>query len=146
MPNAVKKWLQTSWKKYFNAYMAAVGKYFVVPRYAMSTNMGDAGSHFPSQVTHYTAPISLRRTSFHFTRLAESNCRYDAFFELEADCLKALAPSIADFDLCVDLNGTKNLSQMDAPYALTARPSRSPLKSTATPGLSPMTGASKRMR
>lgn len=128
VPKAVRMWPQTSWKKYFNAYMAAAGKYFVVPRYAMSTNMGDAGSHFPSQVTHYTAPISLGRPGFRFTPLAESKCRYDAFFELEPDCLKSLAASIADFDFCVDLHGTKELSQMDAPYALTARPSRNALK------------------
>jgi hypothetical protein len=125
----VREWPETSWKKYFNAYIAAAGKYFVVPRYAMSTNMGDVGTHFGSVVTRFTTPISLGRGCFRFTPLAESRCRYDAFFELEADCLKSLAPSVADFDLCVDLNGTKELSQINAKYVLTSRPARGAVKS-----------------
>jgi hypothetical protein len=125
----VREWPDTSWKKYFNAYVAAAGKYFVVPRYAMSTNMGDVGTHFGSTVTRFTTPISLARRCFRFTPLAESRCRYDAFFELEADCLKSLAPSLAEFDLCVDLNGTKELSQINAKYVLTSRPTRVTVRS-----------------
>jgi hypothetical protein len=80
-------------------------------------------------VTRFTAPVSLGRTCFRFAPLAESECRYDAFFELEADCLKSLAPSVADFDLCVDLNGTKEPSQIETKYVLTSRPTSGSVKS-----------------
>jgi hypothetical protein len=129
LPKAVREWPETSWKKYFNAYVEATGKYFVVPRYALSTNMGDVGTHFGSVVTRFTAPLSLGRTCFRFAPLAESKCRYDAFFELEAACLKSLAPSVADFDLCVDLNGTKEPSQIGTKYVLTSRPTSGAVKS-----------------
>jgi hypothetical protein len=129
VPKAVREWPKTSWKKYFNAYMAAAGKYFVIPRNAMSTNMGDAGTHFAAPVTHYTVPLSLSRACFRFVPLKESKCRYDAFFEIEADCLKALVPSLSQRDLCVDLNGTKELQQMAAKYILTVRSATDPLQS-----------------
>ena len=127
VPKAVSQWPATSWKKFFNAYMVAAGKYFVVPRFAMSTNMGEAGTHFPQQVTYFTAPLSLRRTHFRFLPLAQSKCRYDAFFEMEPACLKELAPALPDCDLCVDLNGTKALSQMHAEYVLSPRSASDPL-------------------
>lgn len=126
VPKAVKEWRKTSWKKYFNAYLAAERKYFVVPRYAMSTNTGESGTHFPSLVTYQTAPLAFGHRCFRFTPLGESRARYDAFFEIEPECLKSYVPALRDFDFCTDLNGTKEASHRDAPYVLTSRAARNP--------------------
>jgi hypothetical protein len=122
LPQDMIAWPESSWKKYFNSYLVDTARYFVVPRNSWTTNMGEAGTHFRRRVTRITVPLSMGRRRHSFAPFTESYSKYDAFFELEADCLHRLVPSLAQYSLSVDLYGTKSNNQISTPYVLTSRP------------------------
>ncbi len=116
----------SSWKKAFNAFLAETGGYVVFPRFSMTTNMGDAGAHAATPMTHLTSPLSLGRDRFAFADLDESRARYDPFLEIEPESLKAAAPFLRDFDFDIDLTGAKELETLTKPFTLTCRQSSKP--------------------
>ena len=122
VPPIVRGWpSKSSWKKQFNCFLADEQGYVVFPRFSMTTNMGDAGMHAATPITHLTSPLSLARDRFRFADLDASCARYDPFLEIEPEALKAIAPSLRDFDFDVDLTGAKELRGLARPYALTCR-------------------------
>ena len=122
VPPIVRAWpSESSWKKQFNCFLADEQGYVVFPRFSMTTNMGDAGMHAAAPITHLTSPLSLARDRFRFADLDASCARYDPFLEIEPEALKAIAPSLRDFDFDVDLTGAKELRGLARPYALTCR-------------------------
>jgi hypothetical protein len=128
LPGAARAWpSETSWKRAFNFYLADMGRYVVFPRFSMSTNMGDVGQHHPGvEITHLTPALSVARKNVRFAKLSDSVARYDPFLEIEPECLKALAPSLRNYDFDVDLTGTKELKWLTSPLTLTCRGAKSP--------------------
>lgn len=122
LPEKVKTWPDSSWKKYFYKYLVDRDLYFVYPQVSFTTNFGDVGTHFSKQTYMYQVNLeyTLKRMDYKFIPLLESNNIYDAFFELLPSCYINLGVDI-DFDTCIDLMGAKNLSLYQEKYSLSIK-------------------------
>lgn len=122
LPEEMRGWPDGSWKKLFNAYLVDRGLYFAVPRTPLSTNLCDKGTHFLREWTHYTHPLAIGRRDIRFTGPDASLCRYDAFFELEAESFRKLTGHALPEAFTVDFHGIKPLELLRRmPWALTIR-------------------------
>ncbi len=83
VPNTVLNWPESSWKKYFHMYLAHKNKFVVYPRIALSTNMGDEGTHnIVSSSAHQSVLLYNFRKGFVFKELSDkTSIKYDTFFE-----------------------------------------------------------------
>ncbi len=100
-------------------YLAQTGKFFVFPCQSLTTNFGDAGTHFEHGTRFFQVPLQHHRRDFRFQPLEAALAVYDPFFEILPDRLAAALPGY-DFD--VDLNGTKPPAARTRPWVLTTRP------------------------
>ena len=127
VPDSVIEWPESSWKKYFIKYMVLREKYFVYPRVALTTNIGDKGTHTRSEIGNVRVPLALRRKRYNFSSLADSACRYDSHYEIEARCLAQFNKELKQIDFECDLYGTKNLGKIKTEYLLSMRESAKPI-------------------
>jgi len=130
VPSQVKKWPESSWLKYFIAYMVTTSKYFVYPNTSLSTNFcAPGGQHIKNASNLQQTPLLSQDIDFKFKNLSESVAVYDAFFEILPEKLNLLAqPSLpANFD--IDLYGKKDLACLTSNYILTTRQCRNNTKS-----------------
>jgi len=58
LPSYVKKWPETSWKKYYSAYCVMCDKYFIYPYESYTTNFADSGG------THTVNGTDILQVSF----------------------------------------------------------------------------------
>ena len=123
LPTIVINWPETSWKKYFYAFLIEKHKYFVFPRTSLTTNFNDPGTHMSLSVNH-DGQTQLRTFGppYRFKRKDDSNCLYDAYFEMLPECVKEFSPQLRDFDFTMDLYGLKELGKIEVPYIITSRP------------------------
>jgi hypothetical protein len=99
LPSRVYRWPESSWKKYFNAYLVKNEKTFLFSYDSFSTNCQDVGTHNKEISSHYQVPLTSGKTKFNFG--LKSQCpSYDAFFERKG--MKFNGESV-----CFDLYGTK---------------------------------------
>ncbi len=114
VPNFIKVWPYTSWKKLFAAYLMAENKYIVYPKIGLSTNFGDIGQHHIAQLNIRQVDILSKHMMFKFPNFNETNAKYDVGFELLYDELLKLNPkllSLPKFD--VDFYCRKNHKPKD---------------------------------
>jgi glycosyltransferase involved in cell wall biosynthesis len=115
----VNQWLQnrgvtswgkandTSWKRYYAAYMEVEGKYMLYPRVSFSDNPGEVGEHHVG-ADLYRASLALTCTSpFNFSKMKESSSIYDQNFEICRTLVRRLNSSLDDLDFRVCLNASK---------------------------------------
>ncbi|KXH86863.1 glycosyltransferase [Sporosarcina sp. HYO08] len=82
VPDVVLNWKESSWKKYFHMYLALNNKFFVYPRVALSTNMGNVGTHNEiNSNSHQAILMGDFDRDYNFKRIQDSSAKYDAFFE-----------------------------------------------------------------
>jgi hypothetical protein len=125
----VLSWRESSWKKYFNAYLVDADKYFVFPRVSLTTNFNDKGTHKVLDINHNgQSPLRITDTNYRFKHCSDSHCKYDAHFELSEKSVLHFCPDLANYSFELDLYGIKNLEQITVPYIITIRPSRSYIK------------------
>ncbi len=131
IPDSVKTWPESSWKKYFFAYLTNMKKYFVFPRNSFTTNLGGDGTHTHAGTTPivqvalaYSAPAK-----WHFVPLEHSDIRYDSYFQPESWLLNKLCPWLAEYDYEVDLQATKPLASIESSYLLSIRSCETPIRS-----------------
>jgi len=125
LPEAVKKWPESSWKKYFAAYMVNLSKYFVYPYVAYSTNCSDTGGkHVRQQSNEFQVPMPHPERVYeppHFQRLKEDSIRYDSFMEPEL-YRELSAYGMEPSEIEVDFYGSKPLSVlMKKKFCLTSK-------------------------
>jgi hypothetical protein len=122
LPEKVKTWPESSWKKYFYKYMVEKDLFFVYPLVAFSTNFGDVGTHYLSQTQSCQVELECfpNLEGYKFVSFSSSNNKYDAYFELLASSLIAFGVDI-DEDSCVDLMGYKPLNLFDNKYTLSTK-------------------------
>lgn len=107
IPQNVKEWPESSWKKYFFKYMITHNKYFVYPYISLSTNFGDIGTHFKNQTNRFQVPLSYHnKERYCFCKLGASNIVYDAFCESLG--LYELFSDPIESNLSIDLYATKS--------------------------------------
>ncbi len=85
LPEVVKNWPESSWKKYFAAYQVCKNKYFVYPYDSYSTNCSDSGGEhiFRDTFLHQVSlPANDRPSpSFMFAPAKDPEIAYDAYME-----------------------------------------------------------------
>lgn len=125
IPDAIKKWPDSSWKKYFSAYLAQSNKFFIYPYRSLTSNCADpGGTHSAKGLKILQVPLYLNENmnhKFKFAKNTEYTANYDAFMEPICDFL-INGEFISKWDLHVDINNTKSVSLLKGrKYAITAK-------------------------
>ncbi|HLO59731.1 MAG TPA: glycosyltransferase [Bacteroidales bacterium] len=122
-------WPETSWKKYFTAFLADTNRYFSFPRRSLTSNFNDQGTH-KLDASNFVgqAPLRLEGEPYRFKPLRDSFCVYDSYFELLPEKLKILVPELSNYDFAVDLYGEKDMLKVTAPYVITSKPTKNKLQ------------------
>lgn len=105
-------------------YLAENNLFYVFPRYSLTTNFGDQGTHFQQVTNFFQVPLQIHPRNWHFTPRSETTAVYDSFFEQLPDRFNRLTPILAEYDYTVDLYATKTPTKITTPYVLTTRPCR----------------------
>ena len=130
IPRAMAQWPESSWKKYFAKYMVEAGCTFVYPRTSLSTNFGAVGTHWRYTTSDFQVALhspAARVRSWTFAKRSDAGCLYDAHYELEARCLSALNPQLAEYDFECDFSGGRDPARSRAEYLLSSRSCSNPL-------------------
>jgi len=131
IPANVANWPKSSWKKYFIWYMIEAEKYFVYPRYSLSTNCGDPGVHFHKKLLFQQVPLLSGIRDFRFKQLSYSYAVYDACCEILPETLNLFSPNLTNYKYTVDLYGMKTRHEIKTKYLLTSKKCSSHLLSFA---------------
>lgn len=106
MPKDITTWPETSWGKYFVAFLLANDLYYVVPYVSLSTNCEELGQHAAGgSDAHQVMLLSGSNMRYAFAPTPQA-IRYDLFFERVGLAMPDCGVDIDD--VCVDLNGQKN--------------------------------------
>ena len=131
LPEYVRSWPASSWKKLFAHYMVETGQYFSYPYQAMATNCSAAGGTHIRNLTHiHQVPLASPdrpKPSWNFCPAEELNVSYDAYMEPQGGFVwNQLSRKPEEVE--VDLYGTKPAELLARkPFALTIRPSHKPI-------------------
>jgi hypothetical protein len=122
IPNKVINWPESSWKKYFIAYLADTDKFFIYPYTSFVSNCGDVGVHTCKDSfisTQVEIPLNYNLLTM---RLADSSSllKYDSFFQIYPEYLKK-SDEIKKIDFDVDLAGTKRKHNITKKYLLSSK-------------------------
>jgi glycosyltransferase involved in cell wall biosynthesis len=132
LPDRLKRWPESSWKKYFSSYLVERGLFFIFPYTSLSSNCSDAGG------THILMGTDLNQVNmacferplpdYSFCPAISPEVSYDAFMEPSGAVVeRALGLQLAEFE--VDLYGIKRLEfLLKKKYVLTSRKAVRPLK------------------
>lgn len=121
LPVNIAQWPMTSWKKFFAKYMIEQNKFFVYPMHSYSTNFGDKGQHHQGS-NLYQVPIVLGKTpNYYFRKFEESTVKYDSHCEVLPECLNDLCGGVFNYNLSVDLHGSKKRESLIGDFVLTTK-------------------------
>jgi glycosyltransferase involved in cell wall biosynthesis len=121
LPPNIVMWPETSWKKYFIAYIIQHDLYFVYPRYSMTTLFSDTGTNLRIRENIFQVPLWLEKKEFLFKQYGDSKGVYDVYCEILPDCLKQWNPSLKDHDFETDLYGMKSKDSAQHELFLSSR-------------------------
>lgn len=125
LPSTVKCWPESSWKKYYHAYMIVKDKFFVYPYFSYSTNCSDIGgthSKSESSQNQVSMPAQFRsRPNFNFCPELLREIIYDSYMEPCGEFIfRAIGKAAEEIE--VDIYGTKPIQLlMNKPFALTIK-------------------------
>lgn len=125
IPTSVANWPDSSWKKYFAAYLVHTNRYFVFPYQSHSSNCADSGGTHVVDGSHmYHTCFACQRRPFpeyHFSPILDAEVAYDSYLE---PCGEGIYRSIhkAKEDVEIDTLGVKPFSLLRKKrYVLTCR-------------------------
>jgi hypothetical protein len=121
VPKYVKGWPESSWLKFFIAYLEEKNLYFVYPKISLTTNFSDAGTHNKSKNTDFQVPLLIEKKDYFFEKLEKSINRYDSFFEILPEIIEKFDSNFSNKCFTVDLYGTKELSKVSTKYLLSSK-------------------------
>ena len=129
IPENVKNWPESSWKKYFAKYMVEKQKHFVHPTVSYTTNFADIGEHWNNHISFFQVPLEVQENpDLEFVSFDESYNKYDAYFEILPESLICFGADI-DTDTCIDLFGSKQKDLMQNKYLLSSKYCDNPIES-----------------
>jgi hypothetical protein len=130
MPENVKQWPASSWKKYFYKYMVEQDLYFVYPTLSLATNFGDVGTHFNHGTGIYQVPLETRKhaATYSFVSFDNSFNKYDAYFEMLPECLRKFGLEMPE-ETGVDIFGTKQLALFNYEFLFSIKDCTQPIRS-----------------
>ncbi len=120
LPDYIRQWSQSSWKKHFVQYMIENNLFFVYPRISLSTNFSEPGVN-SVQRGLFQVPLANTEHLWAFCPFSQSRSKYDSSFEPTPDTLKAFLPELTRYDFECDLYGTKNLENISHPYLISSK-------------------------
>ncbi|WKN40438.1 hypothetical protein [Tunicatimonas pelagia] len=127
IPERIKKWSESSWKKYFYKYLVDEEKFVAYPILSHSTNFADAGEHLQQANSYFQVGLETLPESYTYKLVAldYSANKFDAFSEYHASNLSQLG--IAD-DVELDLYGSKRLDLINKTYVISSKVCRKPIR------------------
>ena len=128
LPENIRRWPETSWKKAFTAYMVENDLYFVYPRGSLTTNFEESGVHYERRSGKLQVPLAWGGRDYRFKDAEESLAVYDAYHEMLPSRLSRLSPGLSAYDYEVDLYGQKDIVKVKTAYILTSRKARRAVK------------------
>jgi len=132
LPEIISNWPETSWKKYYAAYMVESGTYFVYPYCSYTTNCADPGGvHMSGGSYMYQVPMGSDdrpKDEFTFCFPEQSAAIYDAFMEpLAGEIFRSI--NLQPKDVEIDFYGTKPVSLLQKKrYVLTSKKCINPMQ------------------
>lgn len=110
LPKYISDWPETSWKKYFAAYMVQNDKYFVYPKIGLSTNFGESGENYIEKTNNLQTNILSQDVFFKFEEFDSSSSKYDISFELTYESLILLNYKLTRYPkFTIDFYNVKNI-------------------------------------
>lgn len=105
LPQKIRDWPQTSWKKYFILYLIKKNRFFVYPNMSLTTNFADSGTHISNNTNKFQVSlINGEKEIYKFQSINKSKSVYDIYLEN----MKIDIKDINQGELCVDLYGSKD--------------------------------------
>lgn len=129
LPGYIKSWPDKSWLKHYIWYLVDTKKYFVYPRFSLSTNFGDQGENNIKSNTFYQVSLLQGKRMFQFVPIKDSYSIYDSFFEINLSVLSKLWPHVLNLDVTLNLYSEKKLSMIDTEYVISPIASQKPILS-----------------
>lgn len=130
LPDNVRQWKMTSFKKYHIKYTITHDKYFVYPQSSFTTNFAEAGQHYAKDDDNLQVPLTFgNNREYRLADLDKSCSIYDAFMEMKPECFKRLQPELKKYDFAVDLYGNKRRENISTPFCITANHVKKSIKS-----------------
>lgn len=126
LPEYVKRWSASSWKKHFVHYMMQSQKYFVFPRASHTTNFSEEGENSIHKGL-FQVPLTEQERHLNLQQLSNSSAVYDSSFEPLVQVVNSKTPLLQQYDYEVDLLGTKSLNGIQKPFLLSSKMCSSPL-------------------
>lgn len=120
IPSSILAW-HNAWTKFFFIYMIETNRYFVYPKYSLTTNFHDIGVHTTKKNTFYQVPLQLHKKEYTFKSLETSLAVYDAYFEILPDRLNVFSKQLQKYHYEVDLYGLKEPEKLSCEYILTSK-------------------------
>lgn len=121
LPEFVQRWEADSWKRLMVAFLRAEERYFVYPRFSLSTHFGEAGTHSVQRGSQQS-PLLSGHKKWDFGECSTSLALYDAWFEPEESVLRSRQAQLQSFSgFEVDLYGQKEHAALHKEYVLTSR-------------------------
>lgn len=83
VPLYVSTWSKQSWKKHMIRYLVKTDKYFIYPRFSLTSNPGSNGTHHNDIGSLYSVPICLDERMWSISNFYKSKSIYDVNFALK---------------------------------------------------------------
>ncbi len=123
LPKYIQYWSERSWKKLYAIYLIKTGRYFVYPRFGLSTNFNPIGANNTNRANDvWQCSLLVFPRNFLFEKYESSFATYDIHFEWNAfKFIKEKNPILKDYDFELDLLGAKCVEEIKNPYVLTTQ-------------------------
>jgi hypothetical protein len=82
VPEYIRNWPISSWKKHFIRYMISTNKYTVFPRLSLSTNTGSDGQHHNKIHNLFETQLLEGKKIWVFPFLKKTSLKYNSEFKL----------------------------------------------------------------
>jgi hypothetical protein len=122
LPDMFLRFDAEDWFPMRTRYLVDSGRTYVFPRLSLATGAGDSGTHFAQPSYFFQVALQNFKRHYQFQPFDQAPAVYDAFFEILPERLKRLTTAVNEYDICVDLNGTKARHNLTGKYVLTSRP------------------------
>jgi len=133
LPDDLKQWPASSWKKYFASYLTYSKSFVFYPYQSYTSNCAEpGGEHIKMASNNFQVPLGLSKRkhnqSLMFPSVEEHSLQYDAFMEPAGKWIEEIA-GVNEDELEVDVYGIKPLSLLQKKkFCITSRNSRKPIK------------------
>lgn len=120
LPDEVKTWKDSSWKKDYCKYIVDNNLFFSVPYLSQATNFGTPGTNIKSNSYVYQAPLTFKSKKYIFPPFNNTGVIYDAYMELMPYCFPSWFQKKYP-EIVIDIYGIKQIDIFGKGLWLTSR-------------------------